>query len=276
MRTHRIATLLALTALSLSLPVLAQRGGGARGGGMRSGGFSGGGVRGGSFAPRASGARGFAGGPYAHYAPGQSAYGRSPAVARPSFYSRNGSYASSGYRLPYNGGYRRDRYHYGYPGFLNYGYGYGFPTYGYLDFGDDPVWGDEYAPILSAENDPYAQAYGAAVLQPDDPGMGAAQAYPAQPYSEQPYSAPVYPQGGQPAYGYYPMPAAAGTNPAPEELTTLIFKDGRPPLQIRNYALTRTALYLTGAQTYEIPVDQIDLPATVLVNQQAGISFRLP
>ncbi len=57
---------------------------------------------------------------------------------------------------------------------------------------------------------------------------------------------------------------------------TLIFKDGRAPEKIYNYALTRTTLYVTDAKRQEIPVAALDLAATEKVNRAAGVQFQLP
>jgi hypothetical protein len=61
-----------------------------------------------------------------------------------------------------------------------------------------------------------------------------------------------------------------------QEAVTLIFKDGRPPQQIHNYLLTRSALYVTEPDRRIIPTSQLDLVATVKVNRDAGVDFRLP
>jgi hypothetical protein len=58
--------------------------------------------------------------------------------------------------------------------------------------------------------------------------------------------------------------------------TTIVFKDGRPPEQIRNYALTQTNLYVMDQQRRDIPLDQIDLAATEKANRAAGIEFQVP
>ena len=59
--------------------------------------------------------------------------------------------------------------------------------------------------------------------------------------------------------------------------TTLIFKDGRPPVQIHNYALTGSTLYaLDGESRQEIPLSLLDVPATVAANRAAGVDFALP
>jgi hypothetical protein len=63
----------------------------------------------------------------------------------------------------------------------------------------------------------------------------------------------------------------------PQPATTLIFKDGRPPLEVHNYALTDRTLYaLDGDSRREIPLSLVDVPATVEANRKAGIDFALP
>jgi hypothetical protein len=72
----------------------------------------------------------------------------------------------------------------------------------------------------------------------------------------------------------------AGPPPEPprdQPTTTLIFKDGRPPVQVRNYALTATTLFaLDGDSRKEIPLSLLNVPATVETNRAAGIDFSLP
>ena len=59
--------------------------------------------------------------------------------------------------------------------------------------------------------------------------------------------------------------------------TTLIFKDGRPPTQVHNYALTGSTLYaLDGESRREIPLSLLNVPATVEANRDAGVDFALP
>ncbi len=93
----------------------------------------------------------------------------------------------------------------------------------------------------------------------------------ADPAAAAPQDAPEY--AGTPAD--ISSAYAAEPPPAPDAVT-ILFKDGRPPLQVRNYALTRSALYLTGQHFYEIPLSDIDLPATQRLNWNAGVAFRLP
>jgi hypothetical protein len=78
-----------------------------------------------------------------------------------------------------------------------------------------------------------------------------------------------------------PSPYQPGSNlsqPAPksEDAVTLVFKDGRPSEQIHNYVLTRSTLYVGDQHRPDIPVDQLDLAATVKLNRDAGVDFHLP
>jgi hypothetical protein len=75
--------------------------------------------------------------------------------------------------------------------------------------------------------------------------------------------------------GYQPQGEAAPVNAQPT--TTLIVKDGRPPVQVRNYVLTASTLYaLDGESRQEIPLSLLDVPATVAANRTAGVDFALP
>jgi hypothetical protein len=107
---------------------------------------------------------------------------------------------------------------------------------------------------------------------------------------------PAPPQTDQPMvdYGQEPLDTqfAANAPPAfrppyqgqvdfapvhPQPATTLVFKDGRPPAQVHNYALTATTLYaLDGESRQEIPLSLLDVPATVAANRAAGVDFALP
>jgi len=96
------------------------------------------------------------------------------------------------------------------------------------------------------------------------------------PYPEQPPQAQgMYPQ---PA-GIYPPPAAGSQlteGLANEEGVTLVFKDGRAPVQIHDYVLTRNTVYVWDRHQRVIPIDQIDMVATAKANSEAGIEFELP
>jgi hypothetical protein len=48
-------------------------------------------------------------------------------------------------------------------------------------------------------------------------------------------------------------------------------------MQVHNYILTRKAIYdLDGAGEREIPLSEVDVPATTKVNRAAGVDFSPP
>jgi len=77
-----------------------------------------------------------------------------------------------------------------------------------------------------------------------------------------------------------PQPTAARArqpDPAPAEAVTLVFKDGRPSQQIRNFIATRSTISVfQGQRHYDIPVADLDLAATAKANRNAGVDFSLP
>jgi hypothetical protein len=63
----------------------------------------------------------------------------------------------------------------------------------------------------------------------------------------------------------------------PQPATRLIFKDGRPPVEIHNYALTANTLYALDDDSHqEIPLSLLNVEATVEANRAAGVDFALP
>jgi hypothetical protein len=128
------------------------------------------------------------------------------------------------------------------PGWLNYGYGYDYSGDYSPDYSDQPPYAPDPNAAANPENAGDQEAY--------------APAPPRQSY--QPESPP------SPAIQDQPQ-------------LTLLFKDGRTPQQVTNYAVTQTTLYvLDGARRREIPLDQIDLPQTVRTNREAGVDFEVP
>ncbi|MGA2906858.1 MAG: hypothetical protein ABSE36_04085 [Terracidiphilus sp.] len=91
---------------------------------------------------------------------------------------------------------------------------------------------------------------------------GPALLYP--PYPNQGYAAPVGEAGtAAPAISGMPL--------------TVIFKNGRAPITVRNYLMTSRVLTDLDCQHYEqIPLDQIDLAATKRFNTFAGVDFQVP
>ena len=233
----------ALMVAGVVAPVCAQRGG------ARSG-FSGHGGSGGRGGFAVSAPRGFSG--YRGVAPS-----RAPGAAQ-GLERGSGGYAgvNAGARAPYRRNYEHRRpYVSPYGSTVFYGVsGYGVPGPYILDYPD----GYDYD----------------AAATPLDNGYQAPDMLP--PYPEQPPQAQgMYPQ----AAGVYPQ--AAGASQLTQGLTnedgvTLVFKDGRAPVQIHDYVLTRNTVYVWDRHQRVIPIDQIDMVATAKANSDAGIDFELP
>jgi len=274
----------ALAAVVAVGPAYAQHGGGGHAGG--GGGFNGGGF---------SGHSGFAssGGFSRPMSSGGQGYG--------SRYGNGGAGWGGGRSSYYHGGWDRRRgYGYGYGVGVGYlGYGWPDANDGGYDSGNDQGYDQGYDPSYdqgegSYDAGPYQDGQGAGPYQN---GWGvAADGYaaqapgyagPASGADQQPvpYVAPV---GSGNGARVPPSSSAARTASVPRGSTvvqpslddldavTLIFKDGRAPVKIYNYALTRTTLYVTDAKRQEIPIASLDLAATEKVNRAAGVRFQLP
>lgn len=129
---------------------------------------------------------------------------------------------------------------------------------------------------LLDEPESYASAYNATWADEGSEGRSGAADDNSEAYAPQP------PEPEQPVYreNYY-QPSAAGMARAPRPLvseaaTTIIFKDGRAPERIHDYAMTRTTLYVLGENCGDIPLDEIDVAATELANRAVGIEFHIP
>jgi len=132
------------------------------------------------------------------------------------------------------------------------GIGYGFGSTTYLS---DPYPGELYTDYVN-------QAQGA----PDPSPQGDSNDY----ANTAPQLEPATPQ-----LSAQPHPSRPA--PAPEEAVTLVFKDGRPAQQIHNYLASRTSIMvIDGTHHRDIPVGDLDLPATVKANQEVGVEFSLP
>jgi hypothetical protein len=130
-------------------------------------------------------------------------------------------------------------------------YGAGWIDPSYLGYGDPGFYDNSITTASQSPEDPTAADYEPASSEQIDPAP---------------------PNAYRPSYRK-PEPAP---DPEPESAVTLVFKDGRPNQQIRNYMLTRTTLYIQDQRLQEIPVDQLDLAATERLNQDAGVEFQLP
>jgi hypothetical protein len=101
--------------------------------------------------------------------------------------------------------------------------------------------------------------------------------YPPEPEPPAPQVADNAPAAFRPPY-QGPYQGQAETAPVrAQPATTLIFKDGRPPMQVHSYALTANTLYaLDGDSHKEIPLSLVNVPATIEANRAAGVDFALP
>lgn len=100
----------------------------------------------------------------------------------------------------------------------------------------------------------------------------------AQPEPNNEYQpAPNEPYEPQQAQDIPPPPGYS--EPTPQAAVTLVFKDGHSQ-QIRNYAMTKTTLYVldevASGRRPEISLDQIDVSATQQANRAAGVDFAVP
>jgi hypothetical protein len=130
--------------------------------------------------------------------------------------------------------------------------------------------------------------------QQPQPNAPARQDYAAQPpYPEGPpedgYTSPRAPYAPQ---GYPPPPSNGGQNSAQSAANqdaatqsdgldhpavTLVFNDGRQPMTVHSYVLTGSSVFVAeNGHQRVIPVADLDLPATIAQNREAGVDFQLP
>jgi hypothetical protein len=232
----------------------------------------------GNFRPSGFVPRGYAG--TGRYAP-RSGAGLNRAPYRGNEYGRLGNeYAGN----RYGGGHGRGRHHRPfYNGFngLPYAYDYGaWPGYGFeIDpWSLGPDWLDYDDSDQSAQNEyggnvpaPYPD-YGEPPYGEPAPGYGepAPDAY-AAPQVYPPTDTVPYPQQDGPQTRYSGS-AASGA----QQAVTVIFKNGRPPETVHNYMLTASTMTVLDGRYQQIPIDQIDVPATEAANRAAGANFRVP
>jgi hypothetical protein len=143
-----------------------------------------------------------------------------------------------------------------------------------------PYYVDPMAFVDASDDDTAQQAQPAGPARPD---YGPQAPYPQAPYGEGPYDQgygapqrpPYSPEG-------YPAPqqqntAAAQSDGLDHPAVTLVFNDGRPSEQVHSYVLTGSSVFIAehGHQRV-IPIAELDLPATIAQNREAGVDFTLP
>ena len=161
-------------------------------------------------------------------------------------------------------------------------YGYGYPGWsyaspypyvidpGFYDWGDTGDYGDDQADATS-NYAPYSNG-GEPYPQDQQQAYDAQRPYPQAPPSQQ-YQPESAPGAARPPYSAMSAPSA----PLPEERLTLIFKDGRAPQTMRNYMMNAKELTDLDPQHFaRIPLDEIDIAATVQTNRAHGVDFQVP
>jgi hypothetical protein len=154
-----------------------------------------------------------------------------------------------------------ERYPAVYAGYPWLAFGYGVPLAYSAPYAGDADDADGPSPVPQQQADEPPVDYG---TEPPSPQVAANSA----PSFRSPYQGP------------YQGPYLGASQAAPvhaQPATVLIFKDGRPPEKVHNYALTASTLYaLDGDLNREIPLALLNLPATFETNRAAGVDFALP
>lgn len=162
-------------------------------------------------------------------------------------------------RGPYWGG-----YYYGYAPYSGYSGYYGYPDYAY-------GWGDV--------NEPYTGYVGGTFDSSVVPDAGYAApssepiyAYPPPAGAGAPVAAAPQPETSQTSSSYSQSGSAREEAVEP---TVLVFRDGHRQ-EVANYAIVGSTLIVLSAPHSRIQLAELDIPATVRVNQDRGVDFRVP
>ena len=270
---RRMISITAL-ALSLAVPLWAQHGGHGGGFGGHGGGFSGGhvggfGGHGGGFSGGHSasggghfgGSRSFSG---IHSGPVARGFTHAPLASQRNF--SHGPFLHDGFRHDrFRGGigFRGDRFRNGCYGYGCWG-GYGYPWYPWWYAGYyDPWW---WWDADSGYDNSYEQ------------DVANANAMNQQNLEEQRMLRQEESDGDQDAYARSaPAPAPSQPEGAPVlPATVLVFRD-QHQREVQNYAIVGQTLWTFSPQrTERIPLADLDLAATASVNDERGLTFRLP
>jgi hypothetical protein len=144
-----------------------------------------------------------------------------------------------------------------------------------------PYYGDPLAFVGADTGDDN----GDGTAQQAQPNAPARQDYaPQPPYAEAPFDegypappAPYAPQGYPPPPQNSEQNAASVSDGLDHPAVTLVFNDGRQPLKVHSYALTGSTILVTeNGHQRVIAVADLDLPATIAQNREAGVDFELP
>jgi hypothetical protein len=199
--------------------------------------------------------------------PGMAGPSRSvtPSVHSPSLQAGQPRHWPGGFPTHPAGGNRDGRHGQHYPavyaGYPWLAFGYGAPLGYSMPYAGDADGTEGPSPMPQQQADEASVDYGP---EPPDPQVGAN----GPPSFRPPYQGP-----SEGSYQGTLQVAPVHAQPT----TVLIFKDGRPPQKVHNYALTGSTLYaLDGDLRQEIPLVLLNVPATVETNRAAGVDFSLP
>lgn len=132
---------------------------------------------------------------------------------------------------------------------------------GFFDWGDSDLSSNDQGDAANYGPAPYA-----------DYGESAPARMPQEAFqAEVPPASTAYDQRAAAAQPAVPSTLASG------EPLTVMFKDGRAPVQMQNYLVTAKVLTDLDARRYQqIPLDEIDVAATQRANSAAGVAFAVP
>jgi hypothetical protein len=245
---RRLLVIAAIGVLAASLPLWAQHGGGhASSGGHGFGGGHGGFATHGGVAGHSGGGHTFGG---MHSGLGTSGHSFRPgSSSHPSFSSNRFHHSDRGLRI-------RTR------NFRNncFGLGCAWGGYPYLFGGIDPYWW--WDSDSSYDQDQQNQ-------------IGLANEMNQQSLDEQRMRQQQ--QNDQDVYARSdPPPAREAERSDPAPATVLVFHDQRKQ-EVQNYAIVGQTLWIFAPQrTQKVPLTDLDIPATVKVNDDRGVDFRVP
>ena len=160
---------------------------------------------------------------------------------------------------PYGGRYGNCRFR-GCNGYGGYGYGYSYavPYYYVYPSDDSSYYGPGGGPYLYS-GPPQGQAVPAEqtlhIIVDTPPARSAPEIADEQPERS--------------------LPAPAIPDAKPGVPTTLVFRDGHKQ-EVTNYAIMGQTVYVFGDRTKKIALADLDIPATVKVNDDEGVEFQVP
>jgi hypothetical protein len=85
----------------------------------------------------------------------------------------------------------------------------------------------------------------------------------------------VLPEFDEEAVAPPPIAPAHDAAPVPFESTVLVFRDGHQQ-EVTNYAIMGQTVYVFDSRKQKIGLGDLDVPATIKLNDDRGIDFHIP